>query len=254
MNLKQNCILLRKILVVIGSLFGAYYLMNCVNKITLSTDLQRVLIVIYFFALLVIVFRIISINREKICRSRSTYAISMLIIICIMYLGRHIIIPEKYQENQISIISLYDKNEKSQGYETWISKIKLGDKNIDLSKREFNSDLWEFRDGAMYTNGERTQNVLTLSAPKGKDVAVSFEKHLWSGMVSLGTGQSTETYDLFAPISETLEVTISPWRVERTFVDTVVLLFGAIVVLYQLVLIFTLVLRCFISKDPKNNK
>lgn len=221
---------LKRIITFIVLILCSYYLMNCVDEKTLSTNIQRIFIMLYF---ILIVFLIIKFN-DYFCKryipdliKKIILCASVFLTLIIICLGNSIIIPVKYDVNSIDIVALDEKNTNSQGYEVWLSTIELNHKQADFKNNVYNLFLWDYRDGALYSNGEQKNNLLQLSIPKGQEVTLSFAKHAWSGKVMIKTEEKEYVYDLFEPASDTLTIDIFPKILKRNDVENIILNIGA---------------------------
>ena len=221
---------LQKIIIFIVSILCSYYLMNCVDEKTLSTNIQRIFIMLYFILIVFLVIKFI----DYLCKryipdsiKRIIWGACTFLTLLIICLGNSIIIPVKYDVNFLDIVALDDKNTDSQGYEVWLSTIELNHKQTDFKNNVYNLFLWDYREGALYSNGEQKNNLLQLSIPKGQEATLSFVKHAWSGKILIKTEEKENVYDLFNTTSDTLTIDIYPKILERNAVETIILNIGA---------------------------
>lgn len=194
--------IIKRIINVLTCILGAWYLMKLVDEITLSTILQKILICLYF---LLVLGGIIYTHNRKINttnKNRKRYVTIKIISVLIGFLSLILfgsnILPKEYEQNEISIKGINDKNEMSQGYECWITKIEVDGITQDLSKLNTESD-WQYQSESnlLFTNAADSEKKLNISLEPAKVINISFIKHAWSGKVEINSKTFNETIDLY---------------------------------------------------------
>lgn len=193
--------IIKRIINILTCILGAWYLMKLVDEITLSTNMQKILIFLYFLLALggiIYTFGKVKITDEYRKRYVTIRIVSVLIGFFTLILFRSSILPREYEQNEILIKVTNEKNEMSQGYECWITKIEVDGIVQDLSKLNTGSD-WQYiaESNLLFTNAVDSEKVLNLNLEPAKSITISFVKHAWSGKVEINSKTYNETVDLF---------------------------------------------------------
>lgn len=178
------------------------YMTFYMNQYTLTTGLQIVFVYSYFFAIsLIVLFLYEKYIKKKIkfMKKRLFTFASVIIALCVIFVFKEQIIPEKFYNNNIVISSSQNNNEKSLGNEVWITQIQINNKDIALSSIELpNGWFYKKDENALYANLlDKSFEPFTLHIENMKVSNITFVKHAWSGIVSIDDGHKTLDVDLY---------------------------------------------------------
>lgn len=194
--------IIKRIINILTCLFGAWYLMKLVDEITLSTYLQKMMILLYFIVVLSCITFAYYKKTKRTDDSRNIYlsikVISVSIVFFTLLLFGDNILPREYTTNNILIKAVNEKNEMSQGYECWITKIEVDGVTQDLSKLSVNDD-WTFNEesNSLVANAIDYEKIINLNFKSAKSITIAFVKHGWSGKVDIDSQTFNETIDLY---------------------------------------------------------
>lgn len=180
-----------KLFTIICSMAISYYFLQIINSITLSTNLQRIFVYIYFvfivnviiFSLKKVFYKIIKKKKNKIINITSL-GLALLLLLIFNYS----VIPTQTLNNHLTISVMDNHNKDSKGYEVRLSGIILNDTSIPLSSLEINSDNWSYNDEVIWSETKKASFDLYL--PKAKSIQLKFVKHPWSGYVNVDNNNS----------------------------------------------------------------
>ncbi len=137
---------------------------------------------------------------KKICLKIFRIVLLEIIFCLALYSYPNLIIFKDYKN--ISITSLKDKNELSQGTEVWITSVIVDNNNIDLENIK-HDDNWIYTSNCLVFVGNEASEV-NLKVPLYSEVKISFMKHPYSGKVLVKNSDVEKEYDLYSENSNNI--------------------------------------------------
>lgn len=193
--------MIKKVLILFANLLSSFYLMKAVDQITLTTNLQRCLIFIYFLVTIYILdyfyYKWLAKHLNK-NEKKLIILISLLgALFFVQYKGMDLI-PKEYIDSQISITTSNEKNTNSNGNEVWILGINIDGNPIDLKSLESISGFTEKEDsGALVAIGGEENGICNIDVKGNSNVDIIFGMHAWSGVVYINNLDKYEKLDLY---------------------------------------------------------
>lgn len=221
----------------IVNVLPSFYLMRCIDELTLTTTLQRIMIVIYFEAVLFGI-SIYTEKRAKYLIKKHGLLIGILIIevcLCNIRWGIHML-PERYLENIVHVSVGENQNPEAQGQEVWLTGIWLDEKKQELSEFINSSESWMLNENALVATGEQPE-ILELTLAEADTIQLEFLKHPWSGIAEISCNGEAQTLDLYSAESTVQRLTLKGNVMPFETLERTVLLLGQ-TILSVLVLIW----------------
>lgn len=182
---------------VITCTLAALFLTCYIDRITLSTNIQKLFVWFYFYA---VFFTTLCFMRKKIIAFVMQY--KKIIIVCVIgvfgwsFVGGRSFLPQKSIENEVEISIMDEINPSSQGKEAWLLALSLDDEVQSLDTFNDIEQGWIFKENALYGNYD-TSKKLVLKFPGEKDIELTFGMHAWSGIVDIESNGFHAKYDLY---------------------------------------------------------
>lgn len=129
----------------------------------------------------------------------------------ILYAGNEILMPQLYQEQEVKIFALGEKNEASASYEIWIHTILVNGRKIALDQLEL-TGAWQYIEGRLFSNTGNMQNVLRIQIPKMRFFQIEFGRQQSSGMVEVVSGNDSKRLDLYSQEEDIGKIAIAGER------------------------------------------
>lgn len=204
----------KKTLKIFFNLSSSFYLMKCVDQITLTTNIQKVLVYIYFIIAISILNYLFNKTLASKCNKDEILKITVLASVCaisIILFKWDRLVPKDYVENTITVTTLEDKDNSSQGYETWILGIEIDGKAIDLQNMNSLQGFY-YREGTgeLVANAQKEVGTLNLNVQAGSHVNIRLGKHSYSGMVEIKNNNKIEKINLFDEVGSDILYQIEP--------------------------------------------
>lgn len=181
-KIKKTKVMLQEFLILLCS----YYFMKLINSITLTTNLQRIFVFLYFAFL----FHIIAFFFGKISKQKEKKWIYMILSVCISFLllvscydkmnNKFIYMNQMYD---IMIQNIESSSSLAQGNEIWIKSITINEEIVDLEEIELPQG-WYFKDGNLVSYDTKAE-PLFIKDRKGSDVEIVFVGHTWCGNAAI---------------------------------------------------------------------
>ena len=189
----------RKVFMTFSNVLISFYFMMLLNTSTLTTNIQRTCVMLYFFVVLNIITYFLNayLVKKQVMPKNSSLLISVLLTLSIVFLTGKIFIPSNHLENNISIFIQSDKNPDSQGFEARLAGVSIDNVNYSLSELDSSGSEWFFDGNVYFGDFSHNNIVLNLHLPKAKNIKLKFVKHAWSGIIEVKTNFSVEQYDLY---------------------------------------------------------
>ena len=194
------------IVIIIISGFISLYITCLINERTLTTNLQRSFIYVYFFVIIVIALHVLAKKFTLIIKKNKVKKLlGGLILISLggCLITSNYFLPRVCKANDVTINILADKNHDSQGQETWITGIKVNGVSQNIANYANNDTGWSYKENSLYGNAADS-GQLNLKLSKAKKIELSFVKHKWSGNIEIKNGDFTQIYDLYDEEGSTL--------------------------------------------------
>jgi hypothetical protein len=181
-----------------------------VDQYTINTLMEFILILIYFILFNYIIGRLlckyggIRYNFKKII-------LSFIIAILIIFVVRDkLLMP--YQDANITLTVLEEKNVSSRGNEVWITGVQYDKRLLDLSRYSY-PEGWEYRDGAALSYS--INSSITLRIPASRNVTIELLMHEWSGKVKIQDGDKVEIVDLYSKKGSNYEYVVKSNKINK---------------------------------------
>lgn len=191
--------LIKRVIDILTCLLGAWYLTKLVDEITLSTNLQKIFIYLYFLIMLAGITFVYYKNAKLQIKCRKKFKIIAVVIstLTLILFGGNIL-PKEYKTNTIQIKAVNEKNDLSQGFECWITKIEIDGVIQDLSELKLDEN-WEYKvdNNSLFVNAIDSEKEITLNFKPAKSISISFVKHAWSGKIEIESQTYNEKIDLY---------------------------------------------------------
>lgn len=181
-ELKKIKVMLQEFLILLCS----YYFMKLINSITLTTNLQRIFVFLYF----VFLFHTIAFFFGKISKPKEKKWIYMILSVGISFLllvscydkinNKFIYMNQMYD---IMIQNIENSSPLAQGNEVWIKSITINKEIVNLEEIELPQG-WYFKDGNLVSYDTKAE-PLFIKDRKGSDVEIVFVGHTWCGNAAI---------------------------------------------------------------------
>lgn len=186
---------------VIGNFISSAFLTYIISRITLTTKLQIIFVFAYFVLMNFIFWKIYQ-KKIKSAVFKRKYVIGILaciLAIALSYLSLENIYPKQF--NSSILISTYGENNADAfGREIWLSNIKVDESDVSLADLPLQMG-WMYKEDSnnIYINPEEGSELkLELLLPVGHNIALTFEKHSWSGIVEIRNEDLLIKEDLYS--------------------------------------------------------
>lgn len=194
-----------------GVLLGvsSFYLTWLIDRVTLSTWLQRIFVFSYFIAISVLLLRVRRSRRGNLegRRRSAVYVFSVAGAIFCVLLCRNTMLPQE-ESAQLRLTNV-SQTAQSEGQEVWLISLKIDGNEVPLSGLSvLENDNWVYSaDADDFYCTEPEENCLLLDLPPHGEAELGFITSPWSGSVAMQYGQSAaKTFSLYDASSETASV------------------------------------------------
>lgn len=216
------------------NILPSFYLMRLIDEITLSTLLQKIMVVFYFEVLLC---ALLFFTRKRIRHLMSVhkkYFIGGMIVICgLSWMLGHKYIPLNYLDNKISIEIDEGKNKDAQGQEIWLTGVRRDGKLQSLMECVDDLCGWNWSGTALVgTYGE--SGILDLVLSEANEITLEFGMHQWSGIAEVKNEESKQLIDLYNSESNTEVMSFKGNVIAYGKVENILLLLGQILLWVEL--------------------
>lgn len=182
-------------------ILSGIYLTWMIDRVTLSTWLQRTFIFVYFVAgaAMLLFLRKCFWTRKKSGQRRMILVCSVIGAALSIFFCKDIILPQS-NSAQLELMNISQRNQ-NQGNEVWLISLKLDGAEIPLSSLtalENNGWIYSDANDDFYCTGTGENNLL-LQLPAHRDAELNFITSSWSGSVEIryggGSPQEVSLYD-----------------------------------------------------------
>lgn len=246
----------KKILTILLNLISSFYFMKVIDQITLTTNIQKILIYIYFIIAISILYYFLDKKLTSKCNKSEIIKITILATVCaisIILFKWDKLVPKDYIDNTITITTLESKDSSSQGFETWLLGIEVDGKSIDLqsidSQQGFN---YRQESGVLIANALEEVGSLSLKVQGGNSVNIHLGKHSYSGMVQIRSDSKIEIINLYDEVGSDILYHIEPIvRKSSAIYNSIMLLICLVILCYINMWILTFVYLKFLKQKSK---
>lgn len=195
---KMNRLMLILCYIVINGVLALYF--TClINEITLTTNLQRAFIWLYFdFIFMVGLYFLI---KKISAWNKLISKMAFLIIIVLSFISTLIIGPKLIPMNprlvNLNLNISENRNDKSNGNEVWLTSIVINGEKVNLHNVTLDGTGWIYKDNIIFGEGNSDIKNLNLSFLKVKTMDLTIVKHQWSGIISIDSNGIMKSYDLY---------------------------------------------------------
>ena len=223
-----------KVLNILITFLVSYFLMQIINTETLSTNVQRIFIYLYFVVILFIIISILEKYVEKslnVNKRVEIKALSFILSIIIVFTVGYRIIPDKHIGNAIEIMILDEKNTNSKGYEAILSSIRLNKVIVPLTDVDLSYSEWKYDGNNIIGDSSKNRSEFNLNLAKASSITLKFVAHQWSGIIQIKNGDYTNQYDLYDIAGSEKIVSIPVNIEEHSKISQLIMKFGLIFIL-----------------------
>lgn len=184
-------------------LLPAFYLLEVIAEITLTTLLQKIFVWCYLEVILSIV--LLCITSKVLCILKDNKWIGIIFIVFLLVIGvvtSTYYLPQKTEQTKITVEILEKMNDKSAGREVWLNEIKVDGISKGLDSIKISGDGWILKDNSIYGEYKNSEK-LEMFLPKGKEYELTFGKHAWSGIIEVVSHDQEKMIDLYTPEKDT---------------------------------------------------
>ena len=176
---------------------------------------------------------------KRICKKHFVRRILVSLMLAVLISGVFILPVFKFclDRNEIIILPKNLKNEASNAYEVWISRILVDSKELDLNL--IANDVWVLNDGKLFCTDNDIS--LTVFVKRYNNFTISFFSHSWCGMVDIISRDQVHSEDLYSTGVNEKEVSIpniikiNVAKFALVYGVSIILLFALIFILYPLI-------------------
>lgn len=247
--------MVKRILQLLVNLTASFYLMKVVDQTTLTTNLQRFFIYIYFVIFIYVLEQIYKkyfVNLIDKNEKRTILIISAVCaIILLLYKGESVI-PKEYMDSQVVITTSNEKNVNSNGNEVWILSININGKSLDL--KTLNSSGFTLKDTGELVGGiDNKIGQCTIEIEANNNVDIIFGMHAWSGIAEINSNNKIERKDLFDENGSQYIFHAKPAIKEKSLLyKTSMAAFGYVVICCSIIFILSFLYLKLFKSNIKN--
>lgn len=224
------------------ALFAAIPSYYVINSFDVNAG-QKFFLFLYFGFLFVCLLLYIK-KRSKESRNIKKWLLYFILATSLICIGNQSFLKKNYQNAEVKIVALGEKNNLSNSYEIWISQIKANGIDVDFSTLSL-EDGWIFKDGCLLANAGEQKTELCFNIENMENFEITFGKHSWSGKVKVITVNGEEEIDLYSETGGRYTTTFEGKY--RFGIKEIVELFSAMIAMLVVLMFLSSIKKCGIA-------
>lgn len=247
-----------KLILLSINFISSFYLMKIVDQVTLTTNLQKCFIYIYFSIIIYLLHYLFSkyimafINKKDL---KKIIIISTICSIFVIFYKNIDLIPTETFITKISITTSTEKNADSNGKEVWILGININGKPIKLKDLDING--FNIKEDVLVAVADNEAGICNIYTNSNNNVDIKFGMHAWSGIVQIVSTNNSKKIDLFDEKESQFIYNIDPIIKEHSLQYIIfMLVISYIVITYCVFFLLSFIylklfrrdIKCFLTK------